>query len=468
MKAERSQIYPPTIRFFLPSQPLSTSNDKPMAQFFKAKTKSASNQRLRDCLVTTLDHHLRGVVKQQNKTLFVEGVLPGERVDLIVKEKHKADLLKRHSDHPMRCKPQCGYFERCGGCQNQYWPHDLQLQAKATGVGHLLKQLGGFEALPEPSQIVGPAWHYRRVTRLATWFDKAKGWQAGYRQKRSKQLVVIDTCPILTQPIESLLGPLQQFLAKLPKSCGLGHIELIDCLPVPVVRLRLHRLDSALRQHCEAFADEQQVSLILAPTDQEQQWLRGSRAYFELDGCEIDFTPGHFIQVNAEVNQQMVAQAIEWLAPQADETVLDLFCGVGNFSLPLAKRCKSVIAIEGVESMAKQVLANAANNNINNLQAHAADLESEATSQLWQFSPAHGAVDKVLLDPARAGAKTAIASVAKAKPQAVVYVSCDPATLARDARVMNQAGYQLVKWAVMDMFPHTEHVETMVLFQPTK
>jgi 23S rRNA (uracil1939-C5)-methyltransferase len=450
-----------------------------MAQFFKAKPRAKAPEMLRGCDVAELDHHLRGVVKAQGKTLFVAGVLPGERVDLQIEGKHQASLTKRHSSHSQRCEPKCGYFDRCGGCHIQYWPTPMQLNGKAAGVARLLKQLGGYTELPEPSLISGEPWGYRRVTRLATWFDKLSGWQTGFRQKRSQKLVPVTECPILTAPLDTLLEPLQRVLAKLPKSCALGHIELVDCLPQPLVRVRVKQVfNEKQRSLWLAFADAQQVSVVMS-TDDADEWLRGESAHYVVEDCAIHFMPGHFIQINDRVNQQMVAQAIEWLDPQLDELVLDLYCGVGNFSLPLAKRCERVIAIEGVEAMAQQVRRNAALNGISNIEAFAANLDESESSKLWFSKPASGSlknpsepstdqpksrVTKVLLDPARAGAKAAIASVAKAQPHAVVYVSCDPATLARDAHVMNQAGYALARWSVMDMFPHTEHVETMVLF----
>ncbi len=434
-----------------------------MAQFFKAKAKSTTIKALRNQQVVDLDHHLKGVVKCQGQTYFVDGVLPSERVDILPNGKSgPAKLLKRLSSSQERIEPACGFYQRCGGCSALHLSVQHQRHYKLQAVQALLTRLSSYSQLPEIETLSGDEWAYRRVCRLSSWYDKNTGWQLGFRQKASKSLVAVDSCLVLEPQLSALIAPLQALVLAWPKKVALGHIELIACQPKPVCRIRLTQvLGDKYRKQLVNFAQAQQLAIVLA--EQElQTWLCGEESYYSLSEQQLKlaFTPGNFIQVNAEMNQRLVSTAVDWLDLQTDDCVLDLYSGIGNFSLAIAQQVKQVVTVEGLKEMAVQVSCNAKRNGLTNVVAYSGDLEQPETAQFWQDFK----VNKVLLDPARAGAKQAITQVAKLSPSTVVYVSCNPATLARDAREMKQAGYRLTKLALVDMFAHTEHIETMALF----
>lgn len=430
-----------------------------MVQFYKAKSATKKTQSAFDSFVTGIDHKLCGIVHHQQNTLFVERVLPNEQVRIKPLSNHQGQLVKLLKPSEQRIKPRCHYFERCGGCQAQMLSADDQLAYKRQEVGRLLKQFSGYEQLPDVTLLQGEVWNYRRDCRLSSWFVPGNGWQLGFRMPRAKKLVPMTQCETLSETLNPLLQPLQKLLASWPKTVRLGHIELIDVKPQPIVAIRLMKpLTSAQCRQCEAFAKAQQVAVVF-DLGEERQWLVGEACYYTVDDVELHFSPGDFIQVNAGMNQQLVALALDWLDPQADERLLDLFSGIGNFTLPLAKRAKEVIAIEGVESMAQRVSDNARRNGLQNVTAFSGDLNDPSV-----LAERLKDIDKVLLDPARAGAKTAIGLVAKARPKAVLYIACDPATMARDVAQLQAAGYCLNRWALIDMFAQTSHVETAALF----
>ncbi|MFM2485761.1 23S rRNA (uracil(1939)-C(5))-methyltransferase RlmD [Celerinatantimonas yamalensis] len=434
-----------------------------MVQFYKAKRPVKKTPPAFECEVSALDHRLLGVVHHQQATYFTPDVLPTERIRVQLMGKHQAKLVQLLQSHPHRIQPACRFYHQCGGCQGQILSSTHQLQYKAEQVSLLITQLSGYTSLPEPTLITGPAWHYRRAARLATWFVPNLGWQLGFRQEKSKQVVTVDNCLVLSEVLNPLLAPLSQLLKRFPKSLRVGHVELYDCLPMPTIRLRVGAtLSQAQRQACIDLAQVHQVSFLLSD-DQTEQWLHGDSCYYMLDGgLKLAFIPGDFIQVNAALNQKMVNLALDWLDPNDDERILDLFSGVGNFTLPIAKRAKEVVAIEGVEAMTQRLSANAALNHCFNVTALSGDLNDRQTLAGWLDG-----IDKVLLDPARAGAKTALESVAKARPKAVVYIACDPATMARDIALLRVKGYQLQRWALIDMFSQTSHIETAVLLTAT-
>ncbi|MFM2479501.1 23S rRNA (uracil(1939)-C(5))-methyltransferase RlmD [Celerinatantimonas sp. MCCC 1A17872] len=429
-----------------------------MVQFYKTKQSSKNKSTVFKGSVSALDHRLQGIIHYQQQTYFTQDVISGEQVQLKATRKNKAQLVKVLQADPRRITPACQYYAKCGGCQGQILSYEDQLKLKAPQVSHLIEQLGGYEQLMAPQLIYGHDWHYRRVTRLATWFDNRQGWMLGFRQRQSKQLVQIDSCLVLKESLNALLAPLQTLLSQFPKAAKLGHVELYDCLPQPALRLRLtSALNEKQRQLCQQFANELQLSFFVSDINGER-YLSGSDCYYQLDDLKVHFTPGDFIQVNQSLNEQLVQLALDWLAPKADERLLDLFSGVGNFSLALAKRAKSVIAIEGVERMSEQLLLNAKLNQLDNITALSGDLDDPKT-----LAGICDDIDKVLLDPARAGAKTALESVAKAGVKAVVYIACDPATMARDLAMAREYGYKIQRWALINMFSQTSHVETAVL-----
>ncbi|WP_127957343.1 23S rRNA (uracil(1939)-C(5))-methyltransferase RlmD [Serratia microhaemolytica] len=442
-----------------------------MAQFYSAKRRvtTQSAAQIVTVTVTDLDPFGHGVAHHQGKTLFVSGVLPGEQAEVQLTENRrqfaKAKRVRLINHSPQRRQPRCPHFATCGGCQQQHASIELQQQSKLAALNRLL--LNQTAQLPPTEAVIsGPAYGYRRRARLALqWQNKQQRLLIGFRQAESAQLVPLQQCPVLVPELTQLLVPLQQCLASLTAAKRLGHVELVQADNGTMLVLRhLDALQSVDRQTLLRFAAQHALTLYLAGDSEQLELLHGEPPYYLLDGMRLAFGPRDFIQVNSTVNQQMVAQALEWLAITASDRVLDLFCGMGNFSLPLAKRAKEVVAVEGVATLVAKGQYNAQYHSLSNLSFFHANLEEDLSQQPW----ATQGFDKVLLDPARAGAAGVMPHIVKLAPQRVVYVSCHPATLARDSSVLLAAGYRLAGVRMLDMFPHTGHLESMALFTHAK
>lgn len=438
-----------------------------MAQFYSAKRRVTTRQTV-TVTIHDLDAFGQGVARHQGKTLFVSGALPGEQVEVELQEdkrqyaRGRARRILQPSEQ--RVTPRCPYFTVCGGCQQQHASQALQQQSKANALAHLLtRETGQPTAVDE---IIGDsAYGYRRRARLGLQYHaKSQTLQMGFRKTASNDLVSVDRCPILKPELEALLVPLRSCLASLQAVRRLGHVELVQADNGPVLVLRhLDALSSSDRQKLERFSHEHQLALFLAPDSEQLEQVSGEPPYYLSHQLKLGFSPRDFIQVNDAVNQKMVAKALEWLDLQPGDRVLDLFCGMGNFTLPMAKFSQNVVGVEGVAALTAQGEYNARVNDLENITFFHENLEEDVTRQPWA---AHG-FDKVLLDPARAGAGGVMQHIAKLAPQRIVYVSCNPTTLARDSQVLLSSGYQLERVAMLDMFPHTGHLESMVLFGKT-
>lgn len=435
-----------------------------MAQFYSAKRRVTTRQ-IMTVTVTDLDGSGQGVAHHHGKTLFVSGALPGEQAEVeIVEEKRswaRARTKRLLSTSPERVAPACPYFGRCGGCQQQHASPELQQRSKAKALSRLLSQQIG-ELVAVENIIAGSAYGYRRRARLGLHYHaRSQTLQMGFRQAASSELVAITQCPVLKPELDALLQPLHQVLSSLQAVRRLGHAELVLADNGPLLVLRhLDPLSAADREKLERFSHSQQVALFLAPDSETLEQIAGEMPFYQLDGLTLTFSPRDFIQVNGELNQQMVAQAMAWLDLQPTDRLLDLFCGMGNFTLPSGKRVENVTGVEGVAALVAKGAYNAGLNNLNNIAFYQHNLEEEVTAQPW----AAEGFNKVLLDPARAGAAEAIPHIIKLAPESVVYVSCNPTTLARDSQIFLAAGYRPERITLLDMFPHTGHVESMVLF----
>jgi len=267
---------------------------------------------------------------------------------------------------------------------------------------------------------------------------------------------------VLVPRLEALLIPLRQCLSDLQGARHLGHVELVQADNGPMIVLRhTAALVDADKQKLERFSHSEGLMLYLAPESEILERVSAEVPWYSSDGLRLTFSPRDFIQVNDGVNQKMVATALAWLDVQPYERVLDLFCGMGNFTLPLAKRGASVVGVEGVASLVAKAQENAQQNGLHNVTFFHENLEDDVTTQPW----ARQGFDKILLDPARAGAAGVMQYIVKLAAKKVVYVSCNPATLARDSEALLNAGYQIQRLAMLDMFPHTGHLESMVLFE---
>lgn len=424
--------------------------------------------------VERLSHDGRGISRWQGKTLFVEGALPGELVDarLVHEQGRYAEAVADNiiEAAPERVVPPCIYYDRCGGCQFQHLAPEHQLQAKQTALLEQFQRTAGLapERLLTPIESVSQG--YRSRARMGVWYPRAGGVTLGFRQRRSRELVDVAHCLVLEPAIDRLLMPLKDWLSKLQSREAISHIELIAAREGPAAVLR----------QLKPLTDSDLLALAqLEKGEGAQLWLQDSSegplktlsgevcdprlsyrlAEFDL---ELGFHPQDFTQVNARVNEAMIAQAMALLKPTPEDRVLDLFCGIGNFTLALARFAGQVVGVEAVESMVLRGRENARLQGLANLDFIAADLTQLTGSALAKRV---GKVSALLLDPPREGAREILAGIGQLAPERLVYVSCNPATLARDAGLLAEQGYRLEAAGVLDMFPHTAHVESMALFR---
>ncbi|MCU7986406.1 MULTISPECIES: 23S rRNA (uracil(1939)-C(5))-methyltransferase RlmD [unclassified Shewanella] len=450
-----------------------------MAQFFKAKPNSSKQLSAKLSLsVEQLDHLGAGIAQHQGKVVFIPGALPDETVTVQLTEQKKnyarAKLIKVDSSSPERVEPECPHYHTCGGCDLQHMSLSGQREHKEAALLDIMAKFAGAEGGTLSPALTGEGWHYRRRARLATLFDKnTKHLSLGFRAASSSSVVPISQCLVLAKPLSDLIVPFAKLLNQLSAKASLGHLELIaaDNGHFAVLRITKALNDKDLAK-LSAFAELHQIHICLQDNEGLFQGVGAELVLpvYQLldenaqsDAVSLSFTPGNFVQVNGQINKAMVAQAMDWLAPAPDERILDLFCGMGNFSLPLAKMGADVIGVEGVAEMVTQARVNAKANNLDKLTFYHGDLSADLSLEPWM-----GKIDKLLLDPARAGAFESLQWLKKMKPRKVVYVSCNPASLARDSAVLLERGYRLQQLGLIDMFPQTHHIEAMALFELTK
>ncbi|KEY50841.1 23S rRNA (uracil(1939)-C(5))-methyltransferase RlmD [Citrobacter amalonaticus] len=430
-----------------------------MAQFYSAKRRVTTRQII-TVTVNDLDSFGQGVARHNGKTLFIPGLLPQESADVAItedkKQYAKAQVKRRLNDSPDRVTPRCPHFGICGGCQQQHASIELQQRSKSAALSRLMNN--------DVTEVIADApWGYRRRARLSLNFQpKTQQFQMGFRKSASSDIVDVRQCPILVPQLEALLPDLRACLGSLQGIRHLGHVELVQAGSGTLMILRhTAPLSRADNEKLERFSHSKGLSLYLAPQSEILETVSGQTPWYESNGLRLNFSPRDFIQVNAGVNQKMVASALEWLDVQPGDRVLDLFCGMGNFTLPMATRAASVVGVEGVPALVEKGRENAQQNGLHNVTFFHENLEEDVTRQPW----AKNGFDKILLDPARAGAAGVMQHIIKLQPGRIVYVSCNPATLARDSEALLRAGYQIQRLAMLDMFPHTGHLESMVLFE---
>tara|TARA_R110001583_G_scaffold174519_3_gene328957 strand:+ start:3402 stop:4823 length:1422 start_codon:yes stop_codon:yes gene_type:complete len=471
-----------------------------MANFFKESSKKPIQTQEKQTLtvqIEKLDLNGCGVAYCKNKPVFINGTLPNENVDIrLVEQKNKygiAKLLTINKASKHRVVAKCQHFTLCGGCDLQHLEYSQQLTFKQNKIIELFSRTGitanVIDELPWQVPISSSQWGYRRKARIGVQFDKNSQATIGFRQKSTNQLVAIKSCPVLVEPVENIFPILKALIAKLSVKKAIGHIEVIctDISDLDKSNESLEKLTLIVRQIRATNEHDRKLWQEYAKTNQwhvhfqenESDKNKGSvsagddlsydLSYGLVDDIQISFSNTDFIQINQQVNLAMVKQALEWLKPEINDHIVDLFCGVGNFSLPLARKVSRVTGVEGVQSMVDKATANAVFNNIDNCQFFQADLNSEWLSNDENDKESHkwakNKFNKVLLDPARAGAAFAIEQVIKLDIPTILYVSCEPTTLARDSQLLLLKGYEIEKIGLIDMFSQTKHVETMVLFK---
>ncbi|ENM5919564.1 23S rRNA (uracil(1939)-C(5))-methyltransferase RlmD [Vibrio mimicus] len=436
-----------------------------MARFFQPKKQSTIDKKHQPVTIERLDHQGSGLAFLQKKPLFVDGALPGEEVLIQLTESKskyaRGQLIKVLKPSAERVEPFCAHYAQCGGCDLQHLDRTAQINHKHQALSQLMVKFAG-QSLALSAPVCSDDQGYRRRARLSLmWDKKTQQLQFGFRRKQSKAIVSVTHCPVLEPSLNALLPELNALLSQWSQPELLGHVELVKGDNTQVLVLRhLGVLAEQDQQSLSDFATQKGLTLYLTLEAGELQHVQGEAPYCEETGSHLRFLPNHFIQVNRAVNQQMVEQALNWLEVNKQDRVLDLFCGLGNFTLPLAKQAQEVVGVEGVEEMVQHATHNTKLNQINNVAFYQANLEQDMTNASW----AQQKFAKVLLDPARAGAEGIVDQLAALGAERVVYVSCNPATLARDSQSLLSQGFRLEKLGMLDMFPHTSHLESMALF----
>lgn len=418
--------------------------------------------------IERLAHDGRGIAFHEGRTWFVSGALAGEQVEARVLAA-RSQVVEARAERilmptPQRRTAQCVYAGRCGGCTLQHMPHAEQLELKRRALAEQLARFAELEPEEWAPPLVGPEFGYRRRARLAVrWDAKAGQLEVGFRAAASQAIVDIDDCPVLVRPLQMLLHDLPEILRNLAKPQALGHVELFQGNASAILVRHITPLAEADLQRLRAFCRSHAAQLWLQGEGEPQPDRPGEPLAYPLQGwnLELQYRPGDFVQVNAPVNEAMIAQALGWLAPSRTERVLDLFCGLGNFALPLARQAREVVAVEGIEAMVARGRRNAADNALDNAHFFQADLSKPLLDAPW----ATGGFPAVLLDPPRDGALEVVRQMGALQAERVLYVSCNPATLARDAAELARQGYRLKRAGILDMFPQTAHVEAMALFE---
>jgi 23S rRNA (uracil1939-C5)-methyltransferase len=423
--------------------------------------------------VESLVHDGRCVAHRDGKAVFIDGALPGESVGFEYLATHRnfdegrVTQIQRPSAD--RVEPRCPHFGLCGGCSLQHMDAAAQVKAKQALLLDNLERIG--RVVPESilSPLTGPVWGYRTKARLGVKHVRNKGRVlVGFREKRRSLVAELTRCEVLHPSIGGQLEALAGLVDRMDARARLPQIEVAVSDTVTALVFRhLDPLTAADRTLLQQFGEEHNLHMYLqsaGPDSVELLWPESSCLRYELPAQDvvIEFRPTDFTQINPGINRQIVDRVLQLLEPKPEDSVLDLFCGLGNFTLPLARYAGAVTGIEGEAGLVSRACDNALLNGIENARFHVADLSADNTEAPW----AGGPYGKVLLDPPRRGAAEIIDVLGNIRPVRIVYVSCHPGSLARDAgRLVNEFGYRLEQAGVMDMFPHTAHVESIALFE---
>ena len=427
--------------------------------------------------IESLDQEGRGIARRDGKTIFIEGALTGETVTASVYRKkpsyENANVQRILRESAQRVTPQCVNFGNCGGCSLQHLDARAQVAAKQRVLEDNLRHIGKVSAGQMLAPLHGPAWGYRRRARLtARYVIKKGGSLIGFHEKRSSFVADMQSCEVLPPHISILLPLLRELVGGLSIRERMPQIEIAcgDVADVLVFRV-LEPPSDADKTLFKAFAQAHRVHVYLqskGPETAQPLWPeQPADLYYTLPefNVKMPFFPTEFTQVNHEVNRVLVHRALMLLAPQAGERVADMFCGIGNFSLPIARSGAQVTGIEGSASLVKRAAENAAYNGLSDKVRYQTMNLFEMTADVFATLCTPGRFDRMLIDPPRDGAAELVKSLVSAPPARIVYVSCNPATLARDASMLvHEQGYSLSAAGVVNMFPHTAHVESIAVF----
>lgn len=424
--------------------------------------------------IVDLSHDGRGVAKVDGKTVFIAGALADERVRARIvtfkksfEEGHTLEVL---SASPLRVQPPCPHFEICGGCALQHLEPSAQIEAKQRVLLENFERIGHVRPDAVLPPLTDAPFGYRRKARLGVKWVPAKGRAiVGFREAMKPMYIAdIERCLVLVPQVGERIHELSELVTSMDARERIPQIEVAagDDATVLVFR-HLDALSDADQQRLRSFGERTGLAIFLQPGGNDSVhalWPQQVELSFSIEASDVElaFRPLDFTQVNAGINQKMVARALDMLDPQPGERVLDLFCGLGNFTLPIARRAAAVVGVEGEAGLVARARDNARANGLDNAEFFAADLSQDLRGERW----VREGFDKLLLDPPRTGADACIPQLPLEKVGRIVYVSCHPGSLARDAGILvREHGYRLVSAGVMDMFPHTAHVESIALFE---
>jgi len=425
-----------------------------------------------EAVVESLSHDGKGICRVDGKVIFVSGALAGERIRFSFRPHKKShdegfliEVLQASAD---RIEPKCQHYGVCGGCSFMHLNSEKQIEEKQKVLIDGLKHIGkveGYDILPP---LTTNPWGYRRKARLGVKFVYKKDKVlVGFRERGAPYLAELNQCEVLHPDAGMRLTSFANVIHSLSCYDKIAQIEvaIADDISAFVFR-NLVELTDDDKEKLIRYAKEESIAIYLQPKGPDTVtplYPENPRLQYTLSDYDVtlDFQPTDFTQVNQDINPKMIKLALELLDLNQNDRVLELFCGLGNFTLPMARTAKQVTGVEGDAELIARANKNAEQNNISNTELHVANLMEDVSSCSWL----KGSYDKLLLDPPRSGAKEMMPYLAKMNIKHIVYVSCNPSTLARDAgTLVNEMGYSLVKTGIMDMFPHTAHVESIALF----
>lgn len=424
--------------------------------------------------IEKLSHDGRGIARISGKTAFVSHALASEIVDAKLIKKHKRfdeyETLSIIKTSPDRITPSCQHYEQCGGCQLQHLSPTAQREYKQTSVIEQIERASGLKPQRILPNIHGSDLGYRSRARLSAWYhNRDKHYRIGFRATHSKQILAIEHCPILHEELNQVLPLLPQLANDLKLGKRLGHIDLqlhelnADKLQTAISLRVLCELSEVQQQVLKKFAEQHHCLIAADMGESKTRFLaypHSMQYHLPQQNLTLNFDWSHFTQANRLLNRAMVIQAIERLELTKDDQVLDAFCGLGNFSLGIAQQAKHVIGVEGSVVMVSAAKHNAAKNQINNIDF--IDRNLFDADNLKRLSKQR--FNKALIDPPRDGAQALCEMLCKHKVERLVYVSCNPANLARDAKILTAGKYQLESIQINDMFPHSHHSEVTACF----
>jgi len=444
----------------------------------RRKRRQRMPEELVEVTIESLSPEGRGVAHIDGKVVFVDFALTNEVVEFKYTRKNKkydegraVNILKASPD---RVEPICEHFTVCGGCSMQHQEHEAQICSKQDALMQQFQHLGQVQPNKILAPLRGPMKHYRQKARLSVkYVYKKEKVLVGFREKGNSFLADILNCPVLHESVGLRISDLSALILKMHARETIPQIEVaVDDTKTALVFRHLEELSESDKSALTEFAKQHNVQILLQPGGPDSitaLWPEDpSVLSYTLKEQQvfIEFKVNDFTQVNNEINQLMVSNALQMLELNSQDKVLDLFCGLGNFTLAMARQCAEVTGVEGTMSMVIKARENALRNNIENVQFYAADLSKDISHEPWlNKAGAQQTYDKILLDPPRSGAMEMLKYIGKLNAKRIVYVSCNPATLARDTHVLvHEYGYTLEEAGVMDMFPHTAHVESIALF----